>query len=405
MDEVSFLPTFPLFAANMMLVGAVLLCGLAAGHVFARYLRLPRITGFVAAGLVLGPGMLNLLDRSTLAELSIFVDFSLGLILFELGRRLDLRWLMRDGWLLASGVAESLLSFVFVYWTLRFFDVAPMYAATAAAIAVATSPAVLLMIVHDQRAKGPLTERMLTLTGLNNVIAFLVVTLLFGFVHLEYKANWVRALLHPLYLIAGSAALGYLAFVVARWLARWFGKREDIQFIMLMGLIVATVGLAISYKFSVLLALLAFGVFAKNLDRNHDLMAVEFGPGGQLFLVVLFVITGAGLQLSELAVAGGLGLAFVLARLAGKLAGLAMFAPLSGLTQRKSALLGVGMVPMSAIAVVMVQGASQLYPEFGAKLSSIVLSAVVILELVGPLATQWALRLAGEIDPAAQERP
>ena len=87
---------------------------------------------------------------------------------------LSLRWLMRDGWLLASGVAESLLSFVFVYWTLRFFDVAPMYAATAAAIAVATSPAVLLMIVHDQRAKGPLTERMLTLTGLNNVIAFLV---------------------------------------------------------------------------------------------------------------------------------------------------------------------------------------------------------------------------------------
>jgi Kef-type K+ transport system membrane component KefB len=405
MDEVSFLPTFPLFAANMMLVGAVLLCGLAAGHVFARYLRLPRITGFVAAGLVLGPGMLNFLDQSTLTELSIFVDISLGLILFELGRRLDLRWLTRDRWLLASGIGECLLSFLFVYWTLRFFDVAPVYAATAAAIAVATSPAVLLMIVHDQRAKGPLTERMLTLTALNNVIAFLMITLLFGFVHLEYKANWARALLHPLYLIAGSAALGYLAFVVARWLARWFGKREDIQFIMLLGLIVATVGLAISYKFSVLLALLAFGVFAKNLDRDHDLMAVEFGPGGQLFLVVLFVITGAGLQLSQLAVAGGLGLAFVLARLAGKLAGLAMFAPLSGLTQKKAALLGVGMVPMSAIAVVMVQGASQLYPEFGAKLSSIVLSAVVILELVGPLATQWALRLAGEIDPVAQGRP
>jgi Kef-type K+ transport system membrane component KefB len=405
MDEVSFLPTFPLFAANMMLVGAVLLCGLATGHVFARYLRLPRITGFVAAGLVLGPDMLNVLDAPTLVELSIFVNFSLGLILFELGRRLDLRWLTRDGWLLASGIGESLLSFLFVYWTLWFFDVAPVYAATAAAIAMSTSPAVLLMIVHDQRAKGPLTERMLTLTALNNVVAFLVVTLLFGFVHLEYKAHWVRALLHPLYLIAGSAALGYLAYVVARWMARWFGKREDIQFIMLLGLIVATVGLAISYKFSVLLALLSFGVFAKNLDRDHDLMAVEFGPGGQLFLVVLFVITGAGLQLSELAVAGGLGLAFVLARLAGKLTGLAMFAPLSGLTQRKSALLGVGMVPMSAIAVVMVQGASQLYPEFGAKLSSIVLSAVVILELVGPLATQWALRLAGEIDPAAQERP
>ncbi|HWH49500.1 MAG TPA: cation:proton antiporter [Burkholderiales bacterium] len=403
MHEVNFLPPFPLFAANMMLVGVVLLCGLAAGHVFARYLRLPRITGFVAAGVILGPGMLNLLDRPTLSELSIFVDFSLGLILFELGRRLDLRWLARDGWLLASGLAECLLSFVLVYGMLRFFEVAPVYAATAAAIAMSTSPAVLLMIVHDQRAKGALTERMLTLTGLNNVLAFMAVTLLFGFVHLEYQANWWRAL-QPLYLIAGSVALGYLAFVVGRWLARWFGKREDIQFIMLLGLIVATVGLALSYKFSVVLSLLAFGVFAKNLDSKHDLMAVEFGPGGQLFLVVLFVITGAGLQLPELAVAGVLGLVFVLARLAGKVAGLAIFAPMSGLTQKKSALLGVGMMPMSAIAVVMVQGASQLYPEYGAKLSSIVLSAVVILEVAGPLSTQWALKTAGETDPAAEER-
>jgi Kef-type K+ transport system membrane component KefB len=165
-------------------------------------------------------------------------------------------------------------------------------------------------------------------------------------------------------------------------------------------LIVGTVGCAISFKLSVLLALLAFGVFAKNLDRDHDLMAVEFGPGGQFFLVMLFVITGAGLRPSELAVAGAVGAAFVLARLAGKLVGLGLFAPLSGIRQKKALLLGIGMVPMSAIAVVMVQGASVLYPEFGAKLSSIVLSAVVILELVGPLATQWALRRAGEAEPA-----
>ena len=71
---------------------------------------------------------------------------------------------------------------------------------------------------------------------------------------------------------------------------------------------------------------------------------------------------------------------------------------MSGITHKKALLLGIGMVPMSAIAVVMVQGASALYPEFGAKLSSIVLSAVVILELVGPLATQWALRRAGETE-------
>ena len=399
MDDIALLPSFPLAAADMILVGAILLCGLAVGQVFVRVLRLPRITGFVAAGLVLGPGVLGLLDQAMLGELSIFVDISLGLILFELGRRLDFRWFTHDRWLLASSVAESLLSFLFVYGTLRFFSVAPVYSATAAAIAMATSPAVLIMIVHDQRAKGPLTERLLALTALNNVFAFLLIALLFGFVHLEYRADWLRATLHPLYLIAGSTGLGFLAFLAARTLARWLGKREDSQFVMLLGLIVGTVGCAISFKLSVLLALLAFGVFAKNLDRDHDLMAVEFGPGGQFFLVMLFVITGAGLRPSELAVTGAVGAAFVLARLAGKLVGLGLFAPLSGISQKKALLLGVGMVPMSAIAVVMVQGASALYPEFGATLSSIVLSAVVILELVGPLATQWALRRAGETEP------
>jgi NhaP-type Na+/H+ or K+/H+ antiporter len=296
MDDIGFLPSFPLAAANMMLVGAILLCGLAVGQVFVRVLRLPRITGFVAAGLVLGPGVLGLLDQTMLGELSLFVDISLGLILFELGRRLDLRWFTHDRWLLASSVAESLLSFLFVYGTLRFFGIAPVYSATAAAIAMATSPAVLIMIVHDQHAKGPLTERLLALTALNNVFAFLLIALLFGFVHLEYRADWLRAVLHPLYLIAGSAGLGYLAFIAARTLARWLGKREDSQFVMLLGLIVGTVGCAISFKLSVLLALLAFGVFAKNMDRDHDLMAVEFGPGGQFFLVMLFVITGAGLR-------------------------------------------------------------------------------------------------------------
>ncbi len=385
-----------------MLVGAILLFGLAAGELFTRFFRLPRITGFVAAGLLLGPDVSGVLDRDVLSELSIFADISIGLILFELGRRLNLRWFVHDPWLLASSLGESLLSFLFVYASLRWFDLAPLYAGTAAAIAMATSPAVLIMIANDQRAKGPLTERMMALTALNNVYAFLLLALLSGFVHLEHSAGGLRVVLHPLYLIAGSVGLGFLAFVLARTFARWLGKREDAQFAMLLGLIVGTVGCAISFNLSVLLALLAFGVFAKNLDRNHDLMAVEFGPGAQFFLVMLFVITGAGLQPSELAIAGLIGAAFVAARLAGKMLGILLFAPLSGLARGKAVLLGVGMLPMSAIAVVMVQGASALYPEFGAKLSAIVLSAVVILELVGPLATQWALRRSGEAAPQSE---
>jgi Kef-type K+ transport system membrane component KefB len=125
-------------------------------------------------------------------------------------------------------------------------------------------------------------------------------------------------------------------------------------------------------------------------------VAIEFGPGAQLFLVVLFMLTGASIELRDLVVGGAVGLALVAARLAGKLVGLALFAPLSGMSLRRSVWLAIGMTPVSGVALVMLQGAGSLYPEFGAKLAATVAAALVMLELIGPLATQWALKRAGE---------
>jgi Kef-type K+ transport system membrane component KefB len=398
MTEGGFLPEFPFVAGELALLGAVLLAALAAGHACARYLRLPRITGFVAAGLMLGPSVFDVLDTRVLQGVRIFVDISLGLILFELGRRLDLSWLKRDRWLAASGLAESGLSFLLVLLTLRAFGIEPVFAATAAAIAMVTSPAVIMLIVHDERAQGPLTERLLTLTALNNVAAFLLITLLFGFIHAQYAGNWVNAVAHPLYLLAGSLLAGYIAFRALLVLGRWLPKREETHFVLLVGAVVALVGIANALKLSVLISLLAFGVFTRNLDANRDVLAVEFGPGAQLFLVVLFVLTGASIELKDLLIGGAVGLALVIARFFGKMIGIALFAPLSGLSTRRAAWLAVGMTPVSGVALVMLQGAGSLYPDFGTKLAATVAAALVLLEIIGPLATQWALKRAGETE-------
>jgi Kef-type K+ transport system membrane component KefB len=399
MTNGGFLPELPLVAGEFVLLGAALLVALAAGHACARYLRLPRITGFVAAGLLLGPSALDLIDAGLLSSARIFVDISLGLILFELGRRLDLRWLKSDRWLAASGIAESALSFLLVLLTLHAIGVEPLFAATAAAIAMVTSPAVIMLVVHDERAQGPLTERLLTLTAINNVLAFLVITLLVGVIHAEYAGNWVDALAHPLYLLSGSLLAGYAAFGVLFALARWLPKREDVQFVLIVGTVVALVGVATALKLSVLVGLLALGVFTRNLDTRRDVLSAEFGPGGQLFFVLLFVLTGAGIELTDIALGGAIGLALVVARLAGKLAGLAAFAPLSGLDFRRAGWLAIGMSPMSGVALAMLHGAGSLYPEFGMKLAATVTAAIVLLEILGPLATKWALQRAGETAP------
>ena len=266
MPQLSFLPDYPPAASPLALFGLLLLAGVIGGELARRVLRLPRIVGYVLVGLALGASGLDWLDGALLREAWIFVDIALGLILFELGRRLDFAWLRSEPWLAATAVLESALSFTFVFLALMYFGVEPLYAAVAASIAIATSPAVVLVAAQEIRAEGQVTERALNLTAMNSVLAFVVSTMLLAWLHHEYRAGWATAVLHPVYLLAASAFLGYGASVAAVTLARWLGRTERGHLVVSLGLIAVTVAAARAFELSVVLALLAFGMLSQNLD-------------------------------------------------------------------------------------------------------------------------------------------
>ncbi|HUL41017.1 MAG TPA: cation:proton antiporter [Burkholderiales bacterium] len=395
MSNFDFLPILPLTLTPPLLFGLLLLLGLLGGEV-ARLFALPRITGYLLVGVLFGPGGLDVLSRDLIQESRVFVDISLGLILFELGRRLDYQWLRRNRWLFATAIAESAFAFWAVYFGLRYFHYEPAFAALAAAIGIATSPAVVLLVAHELRSEGQLTERMLLLTAINSVFAFFSVTMLLPFLLLEQHAGWEKTLLQPLYVTLGSLLTGFVGSYLVLRFAGWLGKREDRQFIMLVGMIVLTVGLARTLNLSVLVALLTLGILARNLDFGHKLMAVEFGHGGQLFFVILFVVTGAGLRFDALPQALFIAGVYIVLRFLGKALAILVFGRLSGLRPGAAGLLSIALLPMSGLAVVLVQHTSSFFPEFGARLSAVVLTAVALLELIGPLATQFALKQAGE---------
>ncbi|MBI3067609.1 MAG: cation:proton antiporter [Betaproteobacteria bacterium] len=149
MSYTAFLPELRPQANTLVLFGVLLLAGYCGGELVRRVLSLPRITGYVLVGLALGVSGLAVLDEKLLREAQAFVDIGLGLILFELGRRLDFDWLRRDRWLLATSVAEIALSFGCMYFALTYFGIAPLYAAVAAAIGVSTSPAVVMRVAQE----------------------------------------------------------------------------------------------------------------------------------------------------------------------------------------------------------------------------------------------------------------
>jgi Kef-type K+ transport system membrane component KefB len=172
-------------------------------------------------------------------------------------------------------------------------------------------------------------------------------------------------------------------------------------------MVVCAVGLATMLKLPVILALLSFGLFARNDDRSYDLLNVNLAPVGRLLYIVLFVITGASLPLQALVSGGLVGLLVALARAAGKVTGVLAIAPVGGLRVRQALGLGAAMLPMSSLALLMQHDISRLFPAFGDELSAVLLAAILVMEIVGPFVVQWGLRFAGDaapVDPAATTR-
>ncbi len=396
MGEYFFLPSWPLEIPQLFWLGVVLLGATLLGEVVDRLFRLPRIIGYVIAGAVLGPEATGLLSYTEVRGLRPFFEVAMGIVLFELGTRVDPGWLRRNPWLLVTSGVESALAFGAVFGILLVVGTSPLVAAAAGAIAIATSPAVVLTVSRELRAQGQVTSRLQLLTALNSVYSFVVFGILYAWLHLEERGNVGLFTLHPLYIVLGSALLALVSAKALLTLLARLGPRGDVQTISAVGVVIVTVAVAMALKLSVVMAMLALGILTRALDRDRRFQAVSFGYVGQLFVIVLFALTGTALPLDFGATAFAAGLGLAAARALGKGVAVVGLARPSGLSYRKASLLAVGLLPMSGVAVVMVHEAGTIWPEFAPELGAVVLAAVLIMELLGPLAVQFALRRAGD---------
>lgn len=401
MTDLFFLPDLRGIGATLPWHALLLLAAALAGEAAQRWLRLPRLLGWGAVGALLGPHALGMLDRASLDAMAPLLDIAAGVVLFELGQRVDPAWLRRNPWLLGTSVLESALAFGAMYVVLLAVEAPPLIAAVAAAIGISTAPAVTLTITRDLQAQGQVTERALLLTALNSVYAFIAVAVLLSWVAREHVHDWRAAVLHPLYLVFGSLLAAGVFATATLALLRVLGRRHDAQFLCVLALVAGAVWTADTLRLSTGLMLLAYGVGIRILDRHRLFVALSFGRVGAILLIFLFAMTAARLDWSLLpagAVAGGV---LIAARAAGKALGVFALAPASGLPLRKASLLTLTLMPMSGIAVILVNDTFKLYPEFAPALAAVVVSAIAMLELLGPLFAHFALVRAGE---AAEDR-
>ncbi|MGE3921270.1 MAG: cation:proton antiporter, partial [Gammaproteobacteria bacterium] len=343
-----FIPKFPLSLTAIVLFGLTLLLGLMGGELAKRMRFLPRISGYIAIGFLLGPGGFNIVTPSILITTRMFVDISLGIILFELGRQLDFTWLKYDTGLLPMAIAESGITFLSVFIFLYFFiNLSPLPSALAATFAMATSPAVVMMVANDLASEGPVTRRTLVLTNLNNFFALTIFSFLLPMT--QKSSDMTTFWMHSSYILLGSLVLGVLMFYLIRLIASFIKKQKENQFILFIGTVLLTIGLAQIFKLPTALTLFILGVATRNLDRKHKLMEVDFGWSARLFFIILFVVTGAHLRFEGFKLIALTAIIFILARGFSKTLGIWLFKNASRLTKKQVLSISLALTPMAGL--------------------------------------------------------
>ncbi len=392
----SFLTTGPFEFGFLMRIAMALLCASLTGEGLWRFVRIPRVSGYALAGLVLGPLGLGWLNSEDLPYFRVLIDLALALLLFELGVHVHLRWLRDNPWVIASSLIESALTFGAVFATLYLTGSDARLASSIAAIAIGTSPAVVMRVVTEIHAQGQVTQRLFVLCALNMTYSVIVSKLIIGGLLGVFKGDWLIAVIHPLYLLLGSVGVGAALALVFKLLRGLFDLSDEQGVPVLFGLLLLTLSVLEILALPVVLAPLLGGMMVKYLDPRPHLWPRNFGTAGAILGTMLFVLTGVSLTWNGVAVGGLSALTLLAVRLVAKSAGVMLLGPVNGLSVKQALALGLALSPMSAVAFLLVEDIRTLFPVFGMQVGSIVLSMMVILELVGPIAVQWSLRYIGE---------
>ncbi len=394
--EYSFLPAWPMpFNETLHIAVALLFAGLA-GEVLARFARLPRVSGYSLAGLLLGSSVFGWFGVPELGSYRIIIDLALALLRFELGVRVDLRWFRKNPWILASSIAESTLTFAATFAVLRLMGNTSGFAATVGAIAIGTSPAVVMRVAAELRAEGQVTQRLFVHTALNVIYSVVLSKLIVGGMHGAFRNDWFSAVLHPLYLISGSLLMGVAISFAFRGLRRFLDLTDEQGVAILFGLLLLSLALIEMFALPIVIAPLVAGILVKHWDHRPHLWPRHFGTAGGVLVILLFVLTEVTLTGKAIVAGGLLALVLIVVRVLTKCAGVALFGALGGISMRQSWALGVALLPMSGVAFLLTEDIRNVYPEFGAQIGAVVLSMVAVLDLLGPIGVQWALIFSNE---------
>lgn len=387
--------------SSIFYVALAMLAGLLLTRL-TKLLRLPDVTGYLVAGLLIGPSCFNLLKEGSLAALNIITMAALGFIAFSIGAEFKLSSLRSIGVKsIIITLTQALGAVLLVDLALCLFGFDTPLAITLGAIATATAPAATLMVVRQYRAKGPVTSTLLPVVAMDDAIGlvmFAISVAIAGALSGGTRVTLMEVLLKPLLEILLSLGVGAALGLVTALAMRLFHSKTN-RLCVCIAVVLLGSALAERFGLSGLLLCMAMGAVYVNLFEDSLIMLERSEAWTAPLFMVFFVISGADLELAALPAVGLLGVVYLVARGLGKYFGTMLGAGLVKADPNIRKYLGFTLLPQAGVAIGMAQLAIVKLPAYGAQIQAVVLCATLVNELIGPVLSKIALTRAGEIEP------
>lgn len=384
---------------TLLIIALVMIAGLLFTRV-VKLVQLPNVTGYLIAGLLIGPYCFRLVSAEALESLDIITVAALGFIAFSIGSEFKLSHLRAiGGKILVITACEALGAVILVDVVVIALGFPVPMALCLGAIAAATAPAATLLVVRQYHAKGELTSTLLPVVAMDDAIGLMAYALSVSAAKMIQNGetfNFMATVVSPLLEILLSLGAGAVIGAVVALSNRFFQSRASRLTISIAAVLLG-VGIAQQFELSHLLLCMAIGATYVNL-RDDAIDTLEHADAWTPPLFMLFfVLSGAELNVSVLPSLGVIGVVYILTRVVGKYFGAFIGCTISKTSHKIRKYLGLSLIPQAGVAIGISQLVVKELPQYGASIQAVILCATLIYELVGPVITKYSLTKAGEI--------
>ena len=387
-------------------ISTILLLGFLMTRI-TKKLRLPNVTAYITAGILIGPYCLNLIPSTIIKGMDFLPDIALAFIAFSTGQFFRLDVLKKNGIkVVIITLFEALLASVFVFILTYFvLHLNLAFSIVLAALASATAPASTMMTIRQTGAKGDFVETLLQVVALDDIVGLLAYSVAISIaIHSSTgEAFSLFRILVPVFTNALVLFLGAVFGVLLSLLVRPKTRSNDNRLIISVALLFAFCGICTIFEVSPLLGCMSMGTMYINMT-DDDKLFKQLNYFSPPFLLMFFVRSGMSFDLRALVNHTGsigssplilIGVLYFIVRILGKYAGAFLGCLVSGKPKETRNYLGLALIPQAGVAIGLAAlGARSLKGEIGTALETIILASSVLYELIGPAAAKLSLYLS-----------